>query len=105
MLKDRGMIKWQPFNSVISSQEVVSSIMLAKNKIAKPILSLDQLENLNELLKENYYNQTVVEIKYFKNNNIYHVKGKITNVNENTKIVFINKELKLHISQILQIRT
>ena len=105
MLKDRGMIKWQPFDSVISSKEIVSTILINKYKINKPILSIDQLEVLNELIKENYYNQNIVKIKYFKNNNIYNIKGQITFIDENSKIVLINKNLKLHISQILQIST
>ena len=105
MLKDRGIIKWQPFDSVISSKDIVSSIILTKNKIKKPILSVDQLETLNELIKEKYYTQELVNIRYFKNNNIYCIKGKITFINENTKIILINKKIKLHISQILQINT
>ena len=104
-MKDRGMIKWQPFDSLIPSKDIINSILINKNKVAKPTLSIDQLENLNELLKECYYNQNIVNIKYFKNNNIYNIKGKIKAIDVNNKIVLINKTLKLHISQILQINT
>ena len=101
---DRGMIKWQPFDSLISSKEVVNSILVQKNKINKPILSLDQMEDLNQKIYESYYNQSLVIIKYFQDNNINQIKGKITTINQTTKIILINQSLKLHISQILQIK-
>ncbi len=31
MNKDRGMIKWMPFNSVVSNKEVLMSIMKEKS--------------------------------------------------------------------------
>lgn len=102
---DRGIIKWQPFNSVISANTIVNSILKAKNKIDKPILSIDQLNYLNNMLLEKYYDQDKVKIIYFKNNEIKEIKGIITNINESMKTVIINNHLKLHISQILQIKT
>ena len=104
-MNDRGIIKWQPFASLISSKEVINSILKGKNKIEKPILSTDQLETLNALLKESYYTQSQTIIYYFKNNQIYKITGIITEINQNTKIITINKQIKLHISQILQINT
>ncbi len=101
---DRGMIKWQPFDSLISSKEVINSILVEKNKINKPILSMDQMEDLNQKIYESYYNQSLVIIKYFQDNNINQIKGKITAINQTTKIILINQSLKLHISQILQIK-
>lgn len=104
-MKDRGMIKWQPFESLVSSKEVINSLLVVKNKIAKPTLSIDQLENINELVFESYYNQSIISIRYFQNNAINTIKGQITAINQNSKIIFINNTLKLHISQILQINT
>ena len=38
-MHDRGMIKWMPFNSVVSSKEIINSILKDKSKISMPILS------------------------------------------------------------------
>ena len=104
-MSDRGMIKWQPFESVVSSKMIVNSILTEKNKVRKPILSIDQLDNLNNLIVENYYSKNKISIKYFKNNHINEITGIITHINQNNKIITINHELNLHISQILQINT
>ena len=104
-MKDRGIIKWQPFESLEPTKDIVNSLLMEKNKIAKPVLSADQLEDLNEVLKECYYNQNTVQVTYFKKNNIYNIKGIINSIDVNNKIILINNTLKLHISQILQIIT
>ena len=104
-MNDRGMIKWQPFESLISSKEVINSILKKKNEVNKPILSSDQLEKLNELILESYYNQAKIVICYFKSNQIYKIRGTITGINSNMKIITLNNQIKLHISQILQINT
>ena len=46
-MHDRGMIKWMPFNSVVSSKEIINSILKDKSKISMPILSEEQ-KNVNE---------------------------------------------------------
>ena len=104
-MNDRGMIKWQPFESLISSNEVVNSILKKKNEVNKPSLSIDQLEKLNELILESYYNQAKITICYFKCNQIYKITGIITEINPSIKIITLNNQIKLHISQILQINT
>ena len=50
MNKDRGIIKWLPFESLVSSKQVIDSILHEKNKIKKPILSLEQQQEISEKL-------------------------------------------------------
>ena len=38
-MHDRGMIKWMPFNSVVSSKEIINSILIIKSKLSMTILS------------------------------------------------------------------
>ena len=68
---NRDIIKWQPFDSLVSSQKMINSIVNEKAKINKPILSSDQLNQLNDLIIEYFYEQINIIIKYYKNNNIY----------------------------------
>ena len=49
---ERGIIKWMPFNSVISSKEVVNSILKEKSKIKMPILSEEQIINISGYIKK-----------------------------------------------------
>ncbi len=66
-MRDRGMIKWVPFNSVVSNKEILSSILKEKNKISMPILSEEQ-KNINEQkLLIAYYSKSKINIKYYQN--------------------------------------
>ena len=104
-MKDRGIIKWQPFNSLIPSQILINSILKDKRKVKKPVLSLDQLYQLNNLVLECFYNNLEVNIKYYKNNQINFIKGQITKIDRNNQFIYVNDNLKLHFSQLLQIYT
>ncbi len=102
---NRDIIKWQPFDSLVSSQKMINSIVNEKAKINKPILSSDQLNQLNDLIIEYFYEQINIIIKYYKNNNIYKTVGIIIDLNQSNKTITLNTNVKLHISQILQIST
>ncbi len=45
-MTNRSNIKWQPFESVISTRLMLNNILKEKNKIAMPILSEDQYNDL-----------------------------------------------------------
>ena len=47
---ERGIIKWAPFNSVVSGNEMLNSIVKEKNKIAMPTLSDEQKEVIEKKL-------------------------------------------------------
>ncbi len=64
-MKDRGMIKWQPFQSVCSGSKMVLHILEKKNQCSKPILSEEQLRELENKLWEGYHNQMELCIVYF----------------------------------------
>lgn len=58
-MHDRGMIKWMPFNSVVSSKEIINSILKNKSKISMPILSEEQ----KMLTNKNFLLPTIVKVK------------------------------------------
>ena len=59
-IHDRGMIKWQPFDSLLSTKKVAKEIINEKSKVAMPTLSEDQLLNIEEKVLEAYYNGETV---------------------------------------------
>ena len=102
MNKDRGIIKWQPFNSVISSQKVLESLILEKQKQTKPILSEEETMAIEEKIIEAYYAEEVVTISYYQNGYIKNIKGQIKKIDYIMKIIYLNN-LKLLFKQILTI--
>ena len=70
-MHDRGMIKWMPFNSVVSSKEIINSILKDKSKISMPILSEEQKDVNEQKLLIAYYSKSKINISYYQNGNSY----------------------------------
>lgn len=51
MILDRGMIKWLPFRSLPEQEEVLKRHGKERENVDRPILSSDQLEYLDRLVK------------------------------------------------------
>lgn len=99
---DRGIIKWQPFDSCYSSEKIVKEIQKDKEKISFPTLSPDQLEVIEEAIRSAYEVQTQVQIKYFYNGVIYQTTGKIKGINLQEKKIYLNNK-SIFLKQILKI--
>ena len=100
---DRGMVKWQPFNAVASGNYMINEVLKKKNKVAMPTLSEDQKELLQEKILRAYELQEVIRIKYYKNEYIYIIEGKIIEINKNNYYVGLDNDLKIFFRQIIDI--
>ena len=85
----RGMKKWQPFNALEHYDEYISYTYIEKNKTEKPILSEEQLSDINDKLF--YYNHDNVEITYFAQGHILKTKGIINKIDIRNQLLMINK--------------
>ncbi len=99
----RENVKWAPFNSVINGDEVLKEIKEKKEKRNKPILSEDQLEELERLVMESLADQCEIEIIFYKNNRFYKTSGIITAVDKIQKKLTINNNTSYYFSNILKI--
>ena len=89
MNKDRGMIKWMPFNSVVSNKEVLYSIMREKEKINKPIMSDDEKYGIEQAIIDAFYMQNKVNIIYYKNGYTYEYNGTIKKIDSSNKLIYL----------------
>nr|CEG62417.1 hypothetical protein [Staphylococcus saprophyticus] len=78
--KGRGSIKWQPFASIPEQYEQIAQYMEDQNKIDKPLLSDDQLQQLNETLVFKIFNEPYIKVRNFKNSYIKFIEGYIHKV-------------------------
>lgn len=60
----RGMVKWQAFKTLPEQYEQLEQYIQDQNKIEKPILDDDQLNELNNTLIFKMYNDPSIEIQY-----------------------------------------
>ena len=99
---DRGMIKWEPFNSVISSSKIIKNVLNEKEKIPKPVLSEDQIQNIAQRLLESYYAQDNAEIFYYENGYIKKIIEQIKKIDPVNKKVYLSNK-NIYFSQIIKI--
>lgn len=92
---DRGMIKWQPFNSLINGKYIVNSILKEKAKISKPIISDEDQKTLEEKIIEAYYCQNKVTITYYQNGFLLKIKSKIKKIDNIYKIIYLDDKTLL----------
>lgn len=102
MNKDRGMIKWMPFNSVVSTKEVLSSILKEKEKRKKPIMSDDEIKQLEKSIIDAFYMQTTINITYYKGGYTYKYVGKIKKIDSSNKLIYLSN-LRLLFNQIIDV--
>lgn len=94
---DRGMIKWMPFNSVVSSSQIVKEIINEKSKIPMPILSNDQKTYIEEKIINAYYEHEKIKVTYYYAGKIFSYEGNIKKIDSiYHKIYFYNKTLLFH---------
>ena len=104
MNKDRGMIKWMPFNSVVSNKEILYSLIKEKEKITNcTFFCLDAKDETNEFEKtiiDAYYMQDKIHITYYKKGYTYEYYGLIKKIDSSNKLIYLNN-FKILFNQIL----
>lgn len=102
-MKDRGMIKWMPFDSVVSSKKVVQSIIQEKSKVLKPILSEEQMTEIENRLWEGFHNQITIHISYYFQGTIRKKDSIILCIQRNEKKIIFKDYSYLYFDQILNV--
>ncbi len=92
--KNRGAIKWAPFNSVINTKDMIDEINMNKVDIM-PTLSEEQTNNLEKKIINAYYEQSLIDIKFFFNNKIINCKGKIKKIDFTYHKIYLNNYVLL----------
>lgn len=101
---DRGMAKWAPFNSVVPGTVMVNDVLKKKNVVQMPMLSEDQINDMEKRIIVSYNNQSIVKVKYFRSGRYYVRNGKITNIDCNYRKIILNGNFPVYFSQIIEIK-
>lgn len=103
MNKDRGIIKWMPFESLTPSKKIIESILTEKEKVKKPILSLEQQQEMEEKLVSAFYEQEKITLKFYKNEKIYTITSFIASIDTTYKKIIFQNKTTIHFKQIVEI--
>ena len=99
---DRGFIKWQPFNSVAPSKEFLN-FFKESEKQEKPILFPEELEKLNEQIKEAYYGKNKINLTFYENNKVKTIETIILEIDTSKHIIKLKNNKKITFSQIISL--
>ncbi|HEI2159796.1 TPA: YolD-like family protein [Staphylococcus aureus] len=97
----RGKIKWQAFATLPQQFEILEQIIKDQNKIEKPLLTHDSLDNLDQIFQIKIQNDELCAISYWEDGSISNYTGKILKIDTingyftfydstNTKHTFFN---------------
>lgn len=81
-MKDRGMMKWRAFVSMVEQQQAIEQALMELSKIEKPLLDEEQHEQNSHLVFESFLNQTEITLVYFERGQLLTLKGNIEKINE-----------------------
>ena len=103
-MSNRSQAKWAPFNAVAPGEEMVRDVLKRKNVVKMPILSEDQINDLENKLINSYNNQVKISIKYFRAGRYYLREGIVANIDVLGRKIALNDEYNLFFSQIIEIK-
>ena len=78
----RGKIKWKAFATLPQQFEILEQIIKDQNKIEKPLLTHDSLDNLDQIFQIKIQNDELCTISYWEDGNISKYTGKILKKDE-----------------------
>ncbi len=87
---DRGIIKWAPFDGLAGFNDLYQELKYRLGKTEKPILSEDQLYEMDLNLQKAFHEHCMVYLSYFKDGYTKQVYGYVTKIDPLYKLIYIN---------------
>ena len=103
MSTNRGMVKWAPFAAVAPGSSMVNEVLAKKNKVKMPVLSDDQIEEINRKISTAFHNKDVIKIRYYRSGKYYEKRGIIEEISINTAKIVLTDGFSVFFSQIIEI--
>lgn len=88
----RGIVKWNAFKTLTQQYEMLDQYIEDQNKIDMPLLSQEQLEDINNLVNCKIENKSISEVSYWINGYISSIKCFIKTVDEVNGVMLVLKE-------------
>lgn len=101
-MSDRGMKKWAPYKALVEQEEAINKARSKEEFVEKPILSEDQMEEINNILVN--YAGEILEIKIYKNKHIYRFVSKIHNIDVYEKKLIIEDRRAIYFKDLVSIK-
>lgn len=103
-MPNRNAIKWAPFNSVINGNYIMNTVVKEKSRIIKPILSEEQINEFENLIKESLINKIPLEFTIYDNGYTKNIKGTVTKIDSSLNKIFLNYNNHIFFCEIMDIK-
>lgn len=103
MYKDRGIIKWAPFDALIGFNNLVNEMLYKKYQKEKPLLSEDKLEELDRTIKLAIINDSEIQICYYEDGYFKTVVDKIKKVDLQNRLLYLQSNISLYLDVIIDL--
>lgn len=101
--KDRGLMKWAPFDALTGIDNLLNEIRYRRNKIDKPLLSDDQIEEINRTLVKCIHFNNEVTISYFSDGYIKETFCLIKRIDKIENLIYTNSNEIIHMNDLLNV--
>ena len=103
-MPNRNAIKWAPFNAVINGNYIMNTIVKEKSRIIKPILSEEQINKFENLIKESLINKIPLNFTIYDNGYTKNIKGTVTKIDSSLNKIFLNYNHYIFFCEIMDIK-
>ena len=100
-MNNRSEIKWAPFESLFQTKDVMQELERKKAFHEKPILSEDEMEELEKNVLFAYHTRSKIQISYYYQGLTYQKEEIITAIDSNK--LFFQDHSSLYFEQIVKV--
>lgn len=101
-LRDRGMVKWAPYKSLPEQEDYLEKMEEEKNKVDKPLLSDDELIELDTKLST-YNRGDPISIEYYDYGFIKKVDDYLDYIDTINKRIVLKNRMSISVSNVLSL--
>lgn len=101
MYKDRGIIKWAPFDSLAGLNDKIKDMIRNRLKRDRPVLSSDQLEYLDTTLEKAITSNLELNIHYYEDGFIKTLYGYVRKIDPIHRKLHLKNRIALNLDDII----
>lgn len=101
-LRDRGMVKWAPYKSLPEQEDYLEKMEEEKNKVDKPLLSDDELIELDTKLST-YNRGDPISIEYYDYGFIKTADDYLDYIDTINKRIVLKNRMSIPVSNVLSL--
>lgn len=102
-LRDRGMVKWAPYKSLPEQEEYLEMMEESKQKVSKPDLSEDELQEINDNLVSKQKGDDIT-ISFYHDGQIREISDKLCYIDVPRRSIVLSNRMRIAFTEVLALK-